>query len=76
LNQLQEEGKELFTPCEESDGGAIKMTFIDVPRGKLKAPVVRREDIFAVLQDVKASVSQEEIKRCVEWTEQFGSEGA
>ncbi|RYP68614.1 hypothetical protein DL771_006586 [Monosporascus sp. 5C6A] len=74
--KVQDEGKELFTPCEESNGGAIKMTFIDVPRGKLKAPVVRREDIFAVLRDVKASVSQEEIKKCMEWTEQFGSEGA
>ena len=52
------------------------MTFIDVPRGKLKAPVVRREDIFVVLQDVKASVSHEEAKKCMEWTEQFGSEGA
>jgi vacuolar protein-sorting-associated protein 4 len=73
---VQEKGKELFTPCEESDGGAIKMTFVDVPRRKLKAPVVRREDIFAVLQNVKASVSQEEAKKSMEWTEQFGSEGA
>jgi vacuolar protein-sorting-associated protein 4 len=52
------------------------MTFIDVPSGMLKPPVVQREDIFAVLQDVKASVSQEEIKKCMEWTKQFGSEGA
>jgi vacuolar protein-sorting-associated protein 4 len=52
------------------------MTFIDVPRGKLKAPIVQREDVFAVLRDVKASVSQEEIKKYDEWTKQFGSEGA
>jgi vacuolar protein-sorting-associated protein 4 len=52
------------------------MTFIDVPSGKLKAPVVRRVDIFAVLQHVKASVSQGECEKCVEWTEKFGSEGA
>jgi vacuolar protein-sorting-associated protein 4 len=70
------DGKELFTPCKEGDIGAVKMTFIDVPRGKLKAPIVQREDVFAVLRDVKASVSQEEIKKYDEWTKQFGSEGA
>jgi vacuolar protein-sorting-associated protein 4 len=73
---LKENGKELLTPCEESDRGAIEMTFIDVPRGMLKAPMIRRQDIFAVIQEAKASVSQEDVKKCMEWTKQFGSEGA
>jgi vacuolar protein-sorting-associated protein 4 len=52
------------------------MTFSDVPRGMLKAPMIRRQDIFAVIQEAKASVSQEDVKKCMEWTKQFGSEGA
>ncbi len=73
---MTHDGKELFTPCKAGDGGAVKMTFIDVPRGKLKAPAVQREDVITVLRDIKASVSQEEIKKYDEWTKQFGSEGA
>ena len=73
---MTDDGIKLYSPCEESDQGAIKMTFVDVPRGKLKAPNVEREDVFSALQKVKPSVSQEEIKKCTEWTEMFGSEGA
>lgn len=72
---MQEQGKELLTPCKENDRNAIEMTLIYVPRGKLKALVVRKKDIYAVLENAKASVSQEETKKYVDWTEQFWSEG-
>lgn len=66
----------MFTPCEADDEGAIAMTWRDVPRSKLKEPPVQREDVFAVLEKAKPSVSQAEIDKCAEWTEKFGSEGA
>jgi vacuolar protein-sorting-associated protein 4 len=42
----------------------------------LKEPPVERDDIFTVIDKVKPSVSQEDIAKCVDWTEKFGAEGA
>jgi vacuolar protein-sorting-associated protein 4 len=52
------------------------MTWRDVPRSRLKEPPVQKEDVLAVVDKVKPSVSQTEIDKCAEWTEKFGSEGA
>jgi vacuolar protein-sorting-associated protein 4 len=52
------------------------MTWRDVPKSMLKEPEVERDDIYAVLKKVKPSVGEDEITKCAEWTELFGSEGA
>jgi vacuolar protein-sorting-associated protein 4 len=52
------------------------MTWRTVPTKQLHEPVLTREDFYTVLDTVKASVSQDDLKKYKEWTEQFGSEGA
>lgn len=73
-----EEGEEItmYTPCEEGDEGAMLMTWRDVPPEKLREPDVSAADIFAALEKVKPTVGPEETRKCQEWTEKFGSEGA
>lgn len=56
--------------------GAIRMTLWDVPPEKLKAPDVSFKDFENVLKHSFTSVSEEELERFVEWTRQFGQEGA
>lgn len=52
------------------------MTLWDVPPEKLKAPDVSVDDFKSVLKHSVQSVSDEELMRYDDWTEQFGQEGA
>jgi vacuolar protein-sorting-associated protein 4 len=54
----------------------MEMTWRKVPASQLREPQILAEDFFKVLEKVKPSVSELEIKKCEEWTLQFGSEGA
>jgi vacuolar protein-sorting-associated protein 4 len=74
--QVYADGKELFLPCLERDPGAMPMTWREVPNSRVKAPEVMREDVFAVLENAKASVSPKELWKYEEWTAEFGAEGA
>lgn len=56
--------------------GAKRMTLWEVPPEKLKAPMVRRKDFEKVMRSSVTSVAPEELKRFVDWTKQFGSDGA
>ena len=56
--------------------GAQRMTLWDVPPEKLKAPDVSVDDFKSVLKHSVQSVSDEELMRYDDWTEQFGQEGA
>uniref|UniRef100_A0A7S4JD61 vesicle-fusing ATPase n=1 Tax=Odontella aurita TaxID=265563 RepID=A0A7S4JD61_9STRA len=55
--------------------GAIRMSLWDVPPEKLKAPDVCVEDFQNVLKHSFSSVSEDELGRYTEWTQQFGQEG-
>mmetsp|Transcript_14689 Transcript_14689/g.21573 ORF Transcript_14689/g.21573 Transcript_14689/m.21573 type:complete len:446 (-) Transcript_14689:165-1502(-) len=56
--------------------GAIRMQLWDIQPEKLKAPDVNIKDFKKALQHSCSSVSPEELQRFVEWTKQFGQEGA
>jgi vacuolar protein-sorting-associated protein 4 len=60
-------------PHEE---GAVALSWRNVPASKLLEPTLLAEDFFNVLKGVKPSVTDAEIQKCHEWTEQFGLEGA
>jgi vacuolar protein-sorting-associated protein 4 len=66
----------MFTPCLPHDQGAILMNWRKVDPSQLLEPPLSSDDFFKVLQGVKPSVSEVEIKKCHEWTQQFGLEGA
>mmetsp|Transcript_7661 Transcript_7661/g.17608 ORF Transcript_7661/g.17608 Transcript_7661/m.17608 type:complete len:305 (+) Transcript_7661:620-1534(+) len=56
--------------------GAVRMQLWDVPSDKLKAPPVVLADFEKALSHAFSSVSPEELKRFVDWTKQFGQDGA
>ncbi|KAF4638011.1 hypothetical protein G7Y89_g51 [Cudoniella acicularis] len=69
-------GKQKWTPCKEDAEGAIAMNWRKVPASRLLEPTLEVEDFFSVLSKVKPSVAEAEIAKCVEWTKEFGLEGA
>ncbi|KAH7357304.1 P-loop containing nucleoside triphosphate hydrolase protein [Rhexocercosporidium sp. MPI-PUGE-AT-0058] len=74
--KVTHEGAEKLTPCKATDDGAMPMSWRTVPASQLLEPDVEVEDFFTVLDKVKPTVSEEEIKKCSDWTELFGTEGA
>lgn len=69
------DGKILWTPCGPSDSEGKAMTMMDLSGDQLKLADVTIEDFMAVLQKVKPSVSQADIGKQIEFTQQFGMEG-
>ena len=65
------------TTYECSHCGAIRMELWDLPDpNKLVAPVVVIADFERAMSHAFSSVSPEELKRFVDWTKQFGQDGA
>jgi vacuolar protein-sorting-associated protein 4 len=74
--QVNHSGAEKLTPSDPHEPGAVAMSWRQVPAHKLLEPPLRASDFFNVLHKVKPSVSEEDIRRNKEWTEEYGSEGA
>ena len=65
-----------LTPCDEKDIGAIRLDLYDLASEELKVPDVTMKDFQRVLEHAKKSVAEDELTRFIEWTEEFGEEGA
>jgi vacuolar protein-sorting-associated protein 4 len=74
--QVNHKGVEKLLPSNPHEPGAVAMSWHDVPAHKLMEPPLLASDFFNVLQKIKPSVSEEDIQRSKEWTEEYGSEGA
>lgn len=66
----------LYSPCTASDPGAEKMSLYDVPSALLKSPDTTVEDFMSCMKSVNSSVAPEELQQFIDWTEEFGEEGA
>ena len=65
-----------LTPCDEKDVGAIRIGLYDLASEELKVPDVTMRDFQLVLKHAKGSVAEDELTKFIEWTEEFGEEGA
>ncbi|CAG8972601.1 hypothetical protein HYALB_00005370 [Hymenoscyphus albidus] len=74
--QVQVDGSEKLTPCSPGDAGAIEMNWTEVDADKLLEPPLTLRDFEKAVKGARPTVSQEDIKRSKEWTEEFGSEGS
>lgn len=63
-----------LTPCSPGDPDAIEMSWIDVEGSKLKEPEVTFADFLKSLKSQKPSVSAEDIKQHIKFTNDFGQE--
>ena len=52
------------------------MTWTEVESDELLEPPLLLKDFVKAIKSSRPTVSQEDIKRSAEWTEEFGSEGA
>ena len=52
------------------------MTWKQVPDQQLREPALIADDMFTVVDKIKPSVGPEDTKKCHEWTQQYGLEGA
>lgn len=66
----------MLTPCSPGDPQAIEMTYNDVKPEELHAPEVAVHDFEIALDDSHPTVSKDDIQKQIDWTNEFGSEGA
>lgn len=69
-------GKRMLTPCSPGDPDRIEMTYEDVKSDELLPPDVMLKDFEMALEDSHPTVSKEDIAKQIDWTNEFGSEGA
>jgi vacuolar protein-sorting-associated protein 4 len=74
--QVMDGDVEKWTPCSPGDAGAQEMTWTEVDSDKLLEPPLQLKDFVKAVKGARPTVSQEDIKRSSDWTNEFGSEGA
>lgn len=70
------DGNRMLTPCSPGDPEKIEMTYDDVKSEELLAPDVMLKDFEVALNDSHPTVSKDDIQKQIDWTNEFGSEGA
>ncbi|KNC77339.1 hypothetical protein SARC_10198 [Sphaeroforma arctica JP610] len=64
-----------LTPCNPADRGAQPMTWMKVDGDELLEPVVCMDDMRGALRTVKPTVGHDDLKKHVDWMNDFGQEG-
>ncbi|KAI9147552.1 vacuolar protein sorting-associated protein VPS4 [Paramyrothecium foliicola] len=73
---VMKDGKRMLTPCSPGDEGALEMTYNDVNADELLPPIMQLRDLIMAVESTRPTVSKDDIDRQVQWTNEFGSEGA
>ncbi|KAL8425480.1 hypothetical protein Efla_002601 [Eimeria flavescens] len=78
FKQVAIRGSLYYVPCQpdDADRTARKMSIMSVPGNKLLPPEVTMDDFHTALRHARPSVSAEDLRMHVNWTEQFGLEGS
>jgi len=67
---------DLYVACSPGDPAGFEMTAYEIPEPEKLLPLpVTKVDFLKALQRTRPSVSWDDIKHHVEWTEEFGQEG-
>ncbi|KAH6984525.1 vacuolar protein sorting-associated protein VPS4 [Ilyonectria destructans] len=73
---VMKDGKRMLTPCSPGDSARIEMTYDSVESDELLPPDVALKDFEMALDDSHPTVSKDDIAKQIDWTNEFGSEGA
>jgi len=65
-----------LTPCSPGDPDAIEKTWTEVGTDELLEPPLRMPDFLQSVQAVRPSVSDEDIRKHTEWTNDSGADGS
>ncbi|TLD05433.1 uncharacterized protein PgNI_09188 [Pyricularia grisea] len=74
--QVMHDDVEKYTACSPGDPEAIEMTLWQLEGKQLVEPLVTYKDMERAIKGTRPTVSQDDLKKNAEWTEEFGSEGA
>lgn len=66
---------DLLTPCSPGDQGAMAMSWLDVPEGKVAEPMLTMQDIIRSLTTSKPTVNGDDLAQLEKFRDDFGMEG-
>ena len=66
------DGQQKWTPCSPGDPEAVEKSWTDVDGDELKEPGLKLQDFIRAIENVRPTVTQEDIKRHIEWTNDSG----
>jgi len=69
-------GKLKWTPCSPGDPDAVEKTWTEVEGDELHEPPLRMADFVKSLSSVRPTVTQADIKKHDDWTQESGNDGA
>ncbi|KTW29186.1 hypothetical protein T552_01143 [Pneumocystis carinii B80] len=69
------DGKRLLTPCSPGVSGAQEMTWENGTVDTLLEPVLTMNDFLKALRNTRPTVNSDDLKRYVEFTNEFGLDG-
>ena len=72
VSDPEDTSKMKWTPCSPGDPEAIEKTWTDVGSEELLEPPLRLNDFVRAVQSVRPTVTEDDIKRHVEWTNDSG----
>jgi len=78
IKDVDDPSKICIVPCTPADPLGKEMQLMDIPPDKqdlVKAPPLKLEHFLRILTNCKPSVGHEDIKRHIDWTNEFGQEG-
>ena len=73
VSDPEDASKMKWTPCSPGDPEAIEKTWTDVGSEELLEPPLRLNDFVRAVQSVRPTVTDDDIKRHVEWTNDSGT---
>jgi vacuolar protein-sorting-associated protein 4 len=65
-----------WTPCSPGDPEAVERSWSDVESDELLEPPLRMGDFVRAISQVRPTVTEDDIRKHVEWTNDSGEAGA
>jgi len=72
FKEVRSDGRMKWTPCSPGDPAAIDRTWAEVEGDELHEPPLRMADFVKSLASVRPTVTQSDIKKHDEWTQESG----
>ena len=66
---------DLWIACKKDDEGAVKAKWSELPPNEIGKPIISARYFKMCLETIKPSVSKQDLKRYIKWTEEFGEDG-
>lgn len=68
-------GQRKLTPCSPGDNGAIELNWVDIEADELQEPELTIKDFLKAVKITRPTVNNEDLRKQLEFTRDFGQEG-